>query len=133
MASSFAWKLALAVALAGAIIVSASARAPRKSVPRGDLQWMMIGALALHAVAVLAVLKHHGQLAILLFAGGIATSTLAAWLSRGREDGGPPRGDQPSHDGPPPGPEGLPTFDWARFERELFAYCSRSRDPVHSS
>jgi hypothetical protein len=130
---SVLWKLALAIALGAAIIASASAEAPRKPVPGADLRWLMSGALALYAVGIVAVLKHHGQVAILLFAGGIATSTLAAWLSRGRDaGGGPPRDDEPSDAQPPPGPDGVPGFDWAQFERELLAYMDRSRAPVGS-
>jgi hypothetical protein len=128
------WKLALAIALAGAIIISASARAPRSSLPRADLRRLLLGALALYIVAVIAVLKQHGQLAILLFAAGIVTSALAFWLSRGRDDGGPRREDEPVDEHPPPGSGDLGgTFDWPRFERELLAYIERSRDLVHSS
>lgn len=126
------WKLALAVALAGAIIISASARAPRRSTSRGDLQWLLLGALALYAVALLAMLRHRGELTILLFAAGIATSALAAWLSRGREDGGLTGGYEPIDLHPPPGPDDLDGFDWARFERDFRAYVERRRDPVPS-
>ena len=35
---SFAWKLVLAVALAGAILLSACASAPRRAAPPGDLR-----------------------------------------------------------------------------------------------
>ena len=133
MAPSFVWKLALAIALAGAIIISARARAPRQSLPRADLRWLLLGAGALYAVALMALLKHHGQLAILLFAAAIATSTLTAWLSRGHDGGGGTLlGDQPVDGEPPAGPDPLPSFDWARFERELLAYMDRSRTPVHS-
>jgi hypothetical protein len=129
-----AWKLALAIALAGAIIIGASARAPRRSIPRGDLQRLLLSAAALYAVALLALLKHRGPLTILLFAAGVATSALALWLSRGHEDGGPPPGEEPIERHPPPGPDGLgATFDWVRFERELRAYTDRTRDAVTSS
>jgi hypothetical protein len=127
------WKLALAIALAVAIILSASARAPRKPLPRPDLRRLVAGALALYVVGLVALLKHHSGLAVLLFASGIATSTLAAWLSRGTDaGGGPPRGDEPFDEQPPPDPDGMPTFDWAQFERELRAYAERGRDPVAS-
>ena len=107
MASSFVWKLALAAALAGAIIISASARAPRRSVPRADLHWLLLGAVALYAVAVFAMLRHHGQFAVVLFAVAIASSAFAAWLSRGREDGGLTPGDEPIDRHPPPAPDDL--------------------------
>jgi hypothetical protein len=124
------WKLALAIALAGAIIISASARAPRGSLPRADLRRLLLGALALYGAGLFALLEHRGQLAMLLAAAGILTSTLAAWLSRGHDDGGPPRGEEPVDQHPPPGPE---TFDWDQFEREFRAYLERSREPVRSS
>jgi hypothetical protein len=133
VAPSFLWKLALAVALAGAIIISASARAPRKPLPRDDLRWLLLGALTLYAVALVALLKHHGELAMLLFAAGISISTLAAWLSRGSDaGGGPPRGGDPADEPPPPDPDGAPGFDWPQFERDLLAYTNRVRKPVHS-
>ena len=132
VASSFVWKLALAAALAGAIIISASARAPRRSVPRADLHWLLLGAVALYAVAVLAMLRHHGQFAVLLFAFAISASAFAAWLSRGREDGGLASDDEPTDRRPPPAPDDLDRVDWARFERELRAYMDRQRRPVPS-
>ncbi len=133
MAPSFPWKLALAIALAGAIIVSASARAPRKPLPRAEMRWLLFGAVTLYAVGLVALLEHHGQLAALLFAAGIATSTLTAWLSRGSAPGGVQSGgEDPADQTPPPDPDGAPRFDWAQFERELLAYTNRSRDPVHS-
>lgn len=131
MASSVFWKLALAGLLVALIIASASARAPRKPLPRTELRWLLLGALALYAVGLLALSRHLSQASILLFAAGIATSTLAAWLSRGTDPGGgPPGGDQPIDEQPPPDPDGLPTFDWAAFERELRVYAERSRDPA---
>jgi len=129
VASSLVWKLALAIALAGAIIISASARAPRASLPRADLRRLLLGAAALYAAALLAALKHHEQLSVLLFATGVLITALARWLSRGHGDGGLPPGDEPLDLHPPPGPD-LEQFDWAQFERELRAYMDRSRDPV---
>lgn len=124
----------VAIVLAGAIIISASVRAPRKPLPRADLRWLLLGALALYAVGLVAFLKHHPELAALLFAGGIATSTLAAWLSRGADAGeGPRRGQDPTDEHPPEEPNGTPSFDWAQFERDLKAYADRTRDPVRSA
>jgi hypothetical protein len=133
VAPSFVWKLALAVALAAAIIVSASAKAPRKPLPQAELRGLLAGALALYAVALVALLDHRSELAVLLFAAGIVTSTLAAWLSRGSDaGGGPPRGDEPVDEQPPPDPDGALGFDWAQFERDLLAYTDRLRDPVRT-
>ena len=127
MAAGFVWKIVIAVALAGAILVSMSARAPRKPVPRADLRWLLLGSLALYAVGLIAFLKHDSGAAALLAAGGIATSTLAAWLSRGADTGDdPPTGDEP----PSPDPGGPLSFDWAQFERDFRAYTERARDPV---
>jgi hypothetical protein len=133
VASAFLLKLALAIGLAGAIAVSLSARAPRKPLPRTELRWLVLGALALDVAALLGLLTRHSQLAVLLFAAGIATSTLAAWLSRGSEPGGgTPRQEGPLDEWPPPEPGDAPSFDWARFERDLRAYAERSRDLVSS-
>ena len=131
MAPSLLFKLALAAALAVAIIASASARAPQKPLPRTELRWLLLGALALYAAGLVALLKHTSLAAVLLFAAGIAISALAAWLSRGTDHGGgPPRGDEPVDEQPPPDPDGLTAFDWAAFERELRAYQDHSRDPA---
>lgn len=101
--------------------------------PRTDLRWLLAGALALYAVGLVALFKHLSQASILLFAAGIAASALAAWLSRGIDRGdGPPGDDEPTDEQPPPDPDGLPTFDWAAFERELRAYTERSRRPART-
>jgi hypothetical protein len=123
------YKFGLTAALAVAIIASASARPPRKPIPQADLRWLVLGALALYAVGLMALFKHFPQVAVMLFAAGITTSALAAWLSRGSDSGGgPPRGDEPVDEQPPPDPDGLPAFDWAAFEREFRTYAERSRD-----
>lgn len=127
LAIAFGWKVVLAVALIGAIMVSALAKAPKKPLPRADLRWLLLGAAALYAVGLVAFLKHDSEVAALLAAGGIATSTLAAWLSRGADrGGGPPRTGEPA-DGEPP--DTGPSIDWAQFERDL-RYADRSREPV---
>jgi hypothetical protein len=89
---------------------------------------MVAGALALYVAGVVASLTHHEVLAAVVYAGGIATSALAAWLSRGSDSGGPPR-DEPVDEQPPPDPDAIPSFDWAAFERELGAY-ERERERV---
>lgn len=133
MAPTLAWKLALAVVLVAAIIFSASARAPRKPLPRADLGRLLVAAVSLYAVGLVALVTHHSELAMLVCAAGIATSALAAWLSRGTDSGGgPPGGNEPVDEHPPPDPDGLTEFDWAQFERELLAYTQRSSEPVHS-
>jgi hypothetical protein len=128
-----AWKLALAVVLCLAILVSASARAPRRSVPGSELRRLVASALLLYAVGALASLRHHAALAAIIYAGGIGVCAFAAWLSRGHggSDDGPDDGDDPSDERPPPGPDGVPRFDWPAFERELWAYTRRhERRPV---
>lgn len=131
MAPSTLWKLALAVALVAAIVVSVSARAPTKPVQRAELRWLLTAALGLYAVGLLALAEHRSEISVLVFAAGIATSALAAWLSRGSDAGGGlPPDDAPVDEQPPPDPDGAPEFDWAQFERELFAYANRARDPV---
>jgi hypothetical protein len=125
LSPSFAWKLVLAVVLAAAIIASAYAKAPRRSFPGGDLRRLVFAALVLYAVGLVASLSHHGVLAAALYATGIIVSALAAWLSRGSDSGGPPPGDEPADEQPPPDPDGVPQFDWARFEREFRAYDRR--------
>lgn len=128
---SVAWKLVLALVLGGAILASAYAKAPRRAFPTRELRRLVLGALVLYVVGIVASLTHHPMLAVVLFAAGIAVSALAAWLSRGNDSGeGPPRGDEPVDEQPPPDPDGIPRFDWAAFERDLHAYARRSRDPL---
>ena len=125
-----AWKLVLAVALGGAILASAYAKAPRRAFPGSELRRLVLGALVLYAVGLAASLTHHAVLAVVLFASGITVSALAAWLSRGNDSGGgPPRGDQPVDEQPPPDPAGMPRFDWVAFERDFEDYARR-RNPV---
>jgi hypothetical protein len=125
LSPSFAWKLVLAVVLGAAIIASAYAKAPRRSLPGGDLRRLVFAALVLYAVGLVASLSHRGVLAAVLYATGIMVSALAAWLSRGGDSGGPPRGDEPADEQPPPDPDGVPQFDWAEFERGFRLYSER--------
>jgi hypothetical protein len=129
LSPSFAWKLVLAVVLGAAIIASAYAKAPRRSFSSGDLRRLVFAALVLYAVGLVASLNHRGVLAAALYATGIVVSALAAWLSRGSDSGGPPPGDEPADEQPPPDPDGVPHFDWAAFERAFRAYDSR-REPT---
>jgi hypothetical protein len=133
LSPSFAWKLVLAIALGAAIVASAYAKAPRRAVPGADLRRMVTGALALYAAGIVASLTHHAVLAAVVYAGGIATSAFAAWLSRGIDSGGGPGREEPADEQPPPDPDGLPTIDWESFERELATYArTRERTPVAS-
>jgi len=127
-----AWKIVLAIALGGAILASAYAKAPRRAFPSSELRRLVLGALVLYAVGLTSSLTHHSVLAVVLFASGISVSALAAWLSRGNDSGGgPPRGDEPVDEQPPPDPDGVPRFDWATFERDFQDYARR-RSPVGS-
>lgn len=127
---SDAWKLVLAIALGAGILVSAYARAPRRAIPGSDLRRLVLSALGLYAVGGLASLTHHPVLAGLVYAAGIVVCALAAWLSRGNDSEDPPGGQEPGDEHPPPGPDGLPTFDWASFERDFRAYSQRQREPA---
>lgn len=126
---SMAWKLCLAIALVGAILLAAYGTAPRRVVPHAELRRLVLSAIALYAVGGVASLTHHSTLAALVYASGIAVCALALWLSRGRDAGeDPPRGgEEPSDQQPPPAPDGAPTFDWAAFEREFRDYARRPR------
>jgi sugar (pentulose or hexulose) kinase len=126
---SVAWKLVLAIALGAGILASAYAHAPRRSVPGSELRRLVLAALSLYAVGGLASLTHHPVLAGVVYAAGIITCALAAWLSRGSDSEDPPDGQEPVDEQPPPEPDGIPSFDWAQFERELHDYSERRRDP----
>ncbi len=130
MAPSDAWKVVLAVLLAGGIVVSVRARAPRRAIPGQELRRLVLSAIGLYAVGGLASLTHHPVLAGLVYAAGIVVCTLAAWLSRGTDSEDPPGGDEPEDEQPPPEPDGVPRFDWAAFEREFRSYAERERSPV---
>jgi hypothetical protein len=126
---SFASKVAFAVVLAMAILVSACARAPRHSVPASELRRLVASALVLYAVGGLATITHHPALAAMVYATGIAIAALAAWLSRGRDQDDPPGGSEPFDEPPPPEPDGVPRLDWERFERDFREWERRSRQP----
>ncbi len=121
-------KLGFAFALVITILISAFARAPRESVPVAELRRLVGCALLLYAVGAVASLAHRTILAGLLYAAGISVASLAAWLSRGRDQEDPPPGD--GDDQPPPDPEGSPAFDWGAFEREFRNYAGRPRTPA---
>src|SRR5947209_4378558 len=119
---SAAWKLVLAIVLGAGIFASAYARAPRRSVPGGDLRRLVLAALALYGVGGIASLTHHPFVAALVYSAGIVVCALAAWLSRGSDSEDPPRGEDPEDEQPPPEPDRIPRFDWAAFERQFRDY-----------
>src|SRR5436305_8884086 len=123
---SVAWKLVLAVVLVCGILVSAYAHAPRRSVPGADLRRLVLSALSLYAVGALASLTGHSGIATFVYAAGILVCALAAYLSRGRDSEDPPDGggEDPVDEQPPPEPDGLPTLDWAAFERDFRDYAA---------
>jgi hypothetical protein len=122
---SMAWKLVLAIALAGVIFASARARAPRRALPSRELRRLVVAALALYGIGLVASLRHQVLVSGVVYASGIAVSALAAWLSRGTDSEDPPSATEPHDEQPPPEPDYPPEFDWAAFERELRAYSER--------
>jgi uncharacterized membrane protein YfcA len=131
VAPTMAWKLAFALVLVAAIATSALARAPRRPADPSELRRLVVCALTLYAVGALATLTHHSALAGLVYGAGIVVAALAAWLSRGRDQEDPPdHGSDPVDEEPPPSPDGLPRWDWERFEREFSDYARRSRESV---
>ena len=131
MSLSLVSKLAFAAVLVVAIIASACARAPRRSVDPGELRRLVVCALLLYGVGGAASLSHRPALAGLVCGAGISVAALAAWLSRGRDQEDPPDGDQPVQPTPPPDRDGVPRLDWARFEREFRDYARRHGPPSH--
>jgi hypothetical protein len=129
MSPSFAWKLVLAIALGGVIVASARAHPPRRTIPAPDLRRLVGAALMLYAVGLAASLTHHPVLAAGLYAAGIASSALAAWLSRGADSEGPSDPEFPAEEPPSPNPDGAPWFDWSAFEAEFRAYARRRDAP----
>ena len=128
MPPSVAWKLAFAIVLMGAIATSAFARAPRRAADPAELRRLVVCALGLYAIGGVATLTHHSTLAGLVYASGIGVAALAAWLSRGRDQEDPPDGgSEPVDEEPPPSPDGMPWWDWDRFEREFRDYAQRGR------
>ena len=118
-------KLTAAVVLGGTIILSLRARAPRHSVPPVDLRRLVFGAIVLYAVGAAAWLTHHRLLAAGVYAAGILTAALAAWLSRGRDE--EDLRDYVDEELPPFGPD---EFDWESFERDFLAYAEGRREPA---
>jgi hypothetical protein len=129
---SDAWKLVLAVWLAAAILLSAFATAPRRAVSTGDLRRLVLSAIGLYAVGGVASVTGHPGLAGLLYAAGIVTCALAAWLSRGTDSEDPPDSGEPVDERPPPEPDGLPPFDWPEFERAFRTYAERSSPEIRA-
>jgi hypothetical protein len=132
MPPSLAWKLAFAAILVAAIATSACARAPRRAADPSELRRLVVCALGLYAIGGLATLTHHSALAAIVYATGISVAALAAWLSRGRDQEDPPDGgSEPEDEQPPPGPDGVPWWDWDRFERDFREYAQRGSADGH--
>ena len=132
MPPSLAWKLAFAAILVAAIAASACARAPRRSADPSELRRLVVCALGLYAIGGVATLTHHSALAAIVYATGISVAALAAWLSRGRDQEDPPDGgSEPVDEQPPPRPDGLPWWDWERFERDFREYAQRGSADGH--
>jgi hypothetical protein len=126
--SADAWKLALALVLAGSIAFSLLARAPRDSLPSAQLHRLLLSALGLYGVGAFAWVTHHRALAAVVCAGGTAVAALAAWFSRGASPDDPPsQPEDPADPEPPAAPDGHPEFDWAAFERSFRTYSDRQR------
>src|SRR5437868_3814866 len=131
VAPAQSWKLILAIALVAAIVISARAKPPRRSLPGSEMGRLVLGALALYGAGLAASLTHHPGLGAVMYAAGITVSALTAWLSRGADSrGGPPEADEPVDEPTPPAPDGAPRFDWKRFERDFEDYAHRTREPV---
>jgi hypothetical protein len=127
------WKLVLAIALLAAIVISARAKPPRRSLPGYELGRLVLGALALYGAGLAASLTRHPVLAMVMYAAGITVSALTAWLSRGADSrGGPPGDEEPVDEPTPPAPDGAPRFDWKRFERDFEDYARRAREPIQT-
>lgn len=125
---SDAWKLALALVLGGAILLSLLARAPRQSLSDGQLHRLIFSAVTLYGAAALAWLTDHRMLAAVICAGGTGVAALAAWLSRGATPDDPPSPPGAPHDPEPPAaPDGNPEFDWIAFEQGFRSYSDRQR------
>jgi hypothetical protein len=128
---SLAPKLVLAIALLGAVVGSRLARAPVHPAAPGEVRQLIGCAVGLYAVGIAAWLTGRPLLGMLVISAGIATSALATWLARGDSED-PPDNEGPVDSRPPPGPDGMPRFDWARFEADLADYAAsrRGRPPA---
>jgi hypothetical protein len=120
------WKLALTGALGVAILLSALLPAPRRAMSGAGLRRLLLCALSCYVIGGLAWASNHAGLAGPVCAAGIATCSLAAWLSRGRDSGEPPRAEATL---PPPSPDGPPELNWATFEREFRDYSQPPPEP----
>jgi hypothetical protein len=118
------WKLAVVVALTGAIVAITRATRSRRAPSTSRL----IGfALALYAVGAAAWLTHHVVVACALYAAGIASAATAVWRTRGGEADDPPDFEDWDGELPPDDPDGELRIDWDAFERDLRVYESRRR------
>ena len=124
--SADGWKLALALVLGGAILLSLVARAPRQSLSEGQLHRLILSAITLYGTGAFAWLTHHRVLAAVVCAGGTGVAALAAWFSRGATPEDPPSSpEEPGDPEPPAAPDGQPEFDWVAFEQGFRTYSDR--------
>jgi hypothetical protein len=84
-------------------------------------------ALAFYGVGVLAWVTGHLLVAGALYGIGIASAAVAAWRSRGY-DAAVAAADGHRAEEPWSGPESVPHFDWASFERDFRSYAARERE-----
>ncbi len=126
------WKPLLSVTLLCSILASVAAPPPRRHVAGAEVRGLAVAAVALYLTGAFGELLHLPVLSGIVFSAGILACSRAVWLSRGaRRDGGAGGGGQGEagpNDGrwpPPTGPDGLPTIDWDRFERERQAWSER--------
>ena len=119
---SAAWKLVLAWRSAPAIVVSAYARAPRRAFPARSCVGWCCSALGLYAVGLdwpRSPTTRSGRVWSMR-----PGSSCARWPRGCRAATTPrirPEVEEPGDEHPPPGPDGLPEFDWAAFERRASA------------
>lgn len=123
---SAAWKLVLACVLGATILSSLLSRPPRRAASGEELRRLILAAIALYGVGGLASITRHHVLAALVYAAGVTTCALAAWLSRGTDSEDPPDGSEGA-DETPPQPDGLqgPSLEWVRFEAQFRQYAER--------
>jgi hypothetical protein len=128
--TSDAWKVVLAAVLGVGILLSLYARAPRRAVTAVQLHRVVLAAIILYIVGAGAWLTHRNGVAGLLYAAGISSAALAAWLSRGSSPENPPHEADSVDPKPPIEPDNLPHFDWAAFERGFRVYSERRPEPA---
>ena len=130
-----AWKLVLAVALGGAILASAYAKAPRRAFPGSDLRRLVLAALLLYAVGAVASLTHHAILPAVVYVHrdrGVGAGRVA--LPRQRSGRPPARAAMSrSTSSRRPIRTGCRGSTGAQFERDFEDYARRRREPASAA